>query len=100
MKTYKIAAIPGDGIGKEVIPADMKKQGKYKGFQLTQKQITEIAAKKRRLGNRIGIKAREASAIEERIVTRKPAVASGLLEWLNETLWHRRHRARGRRHPT
>ncbi len=44
----KLAAkIPaGKKQGKEVIPADMKKQGKYKGFSLTQKQVTEIATKK------------------------------------------------------
>jgi large subunit ribosomal protein L11 len=32
--------------GKEVIPADAKKQGKYKGFTISQKQLLEIAAKK------------------------------------------------------
>lgn len=32
--------------GKEVIPADAKKQGKYKGFTITQAQLKEIAAKK------------------------------------------------------
>src|SRR5436190_3377957 len=44
----KLAAkIPaGKKQGKEVIPADSKKGGKYKGFTLTQKQVTEIAQKK------------------------------------------------------
>ena len=32
--------------GKEVIPADGKKGGKYKGFSLTKKQVEEIAKKK------------------------------------------------------
>ncbi len=32
--------------GKEVIPADAKKQGKYKGFTISQAQLKEIAAKK------------------------------------------------------
>ncbi|MEO2088182.1 MAG: 50S ribosomal protein L11 [Gemmataceae bacterium] len=32
--------------GKEVIPADAKKQGKYKGFTITQAQLKEIASKK------------------------------------------------------
>ena len=32
--------------GKEVIPGDQKKQGKYKGFSLTKKQLLEIAGKK------------------------------------------------------
>lgn len=44
----KLAAkIPaGKKQGKEVIPADSKKGGKYKGFTLTKKQIEEIAKKK------------------------------------------------------
>jgi large subunit ribosomal protein L11 len=44
----KLAAkIPaGKKQGKEVIPADAKKGGKYKGFSLTKKQIEEIAKKK------------------------------------------------------
>jgi large subunit ribosomal protein L11 len=44
----KLAAkIPaGKKQGKEVIPADAKKQGKYKNHSLTMKQVTEIAAKK------------------------------------------------------
>src|SRR6266540_6009619 len=33
--------------GKEVIPADAKKGGKYKGFSVTKKQVEEIAKKKR-----------------------------------------------------
>ncbi|MFO0848886.1 MAG: 50S ribosomal protein L11 [Gemmataceae bacterium] len=32
--------------GKDVIPADAKKAGKYKGFTVTQKQVQEIAQKK------------------------------------------------------
>src|SRR3954471_907933 len=32
--------------GGDVIPADQKKQGKYKGFTVTQKQVMDIAAKK------------------------------------------------------
>ena len=32
--------------GKEVIPADAKKQGKYKGFTISQTQLLEIAGKK------------------------------------------------------
>jgi large subunit ribosomal protein L11 len=32
--------------GKEVIPADAKKQGKYKGFTISKKQLLEIASKK------------------------------------------------------
>lgn len=32
--------------GKEAIPADAKKAGKYKGATITQKQLLEIAAKK------------------------------------------------------
>ena len=32
--------------GKEVIPADAKKGGKYKGFSVTKKQVEEIAKKK------------------------------------------------------
>jgi large subunit ribosomal protein L11 len=32
--------------GKEVIPADAKKHGKYKGFTISQAQLKEIAAKK------------------------------------------------------
>ena len=32
--------------GKEVIPADAKKGGKYKGFSVTKKQVKEIAAQK------------------------------------------------------
>ncbi len=32
--------------GKDVIPADAKKAGKYKGFSVTQKQVQEIAQKK------------------------------------------------------
>jgi large subunit ribosomal protein L11 len=44
----KLAAkIPaGKKQGKEVIPADGKKGGKYIGFSLTKKQVTEIAQKK------------------------------------------------------
>jgi large subunit ribosomal protein L11 len=44
----KLAAkIPaGKKQGKEVIPSDQKKAGKYKGFTLTQKQVLEIASKK------------------------------------------------------
>jgi large subunit ribosomal protein L11 len=44
----KLAAqIPaGKKQGKAVIPAEAKKQGKYKGFTLTQKQVLEIASKK------------------------------------------------------
>lgn len=44
----KLAAkIPaGKKQGKEVIPADSKKGGKYKGFTLTKQQIAEIAKKK------------------------------------------------------
>ncbi len=44
----KLAAkIPhGKKQGKEVIPGDAKKQGKYKGFTVTQKQVTDIATKK------------------------------------------------------
>jgi large subunit ribosomal protein L11 len=44
----KLAAkIPaGKKQGKEVIPADAKKGGTYKGFSLTKKQIAEIAKKK------------------------------------------------------
>jgi large subunit ribosomal protein L11 len=44
----KLAAkIPaGKKQGKEVIPADAKKGGKYKGFTLTKKQVEEIAKKK------------------------------------------------------
>ncbi len=44
----KLAAkIPhGKKQGKEVIPADSKKQGKYKGFTLTKKQVQDIATKK------------------------------------------------------
>ena len=44
----KLAAkIPaGKKQGKEVIPADSKKGGKYKGFTLTKKQVEEIAKKK------------------------------------------------------
>ena len=44
----KLAAkIPaGKKQGKEVIPADAKKGGKYKGFTLTKKQVEEIARKK------------------------------------------------------
>ena len=44
----KLAAkIPaGKKQGKEVIPADSKKGGKYKGFSLTKKQVSEIAKKK------------------------------------------------------
>jgi large subunit ribosomal protein L11 len=44
----KLAAkIPaGKKQGKEVIPADAKKGGKYKGFSLTKAQIAEIAKKK------------------------------------------------------
>jgi large subunit ribosomal protein L11 len=32
--------------GGEVIPADMKKSGKYKGFKVTRKQVEEIAQRK------------------------------------------------------
>ena len=32
--------------GGDVIPADQKKQGKYKGFSVTKKQVQEIATKK------------------------------------------------------
>jgi large subunit ribosomal protein L11 len=32
--------------GKEVIPADQKKGGKYKGFTVTKKQVKDIAAQK------------------------------------------------------
>lgn len=32
--------------GKEVIPADSKKGGKYKGFSVTKKQVKDIAAQK------------------------------------------------------
>jgi large subunit ribosomal protein L11 len=32
--------------GKDVIPADSKKGGKYKGFSVTQQQVREIAQKK------------------------------------------------------
>jgi large subunit ribosomal protein L11 len=32
--------------GGDVIPADQKKQGKYKGFTVTKKQVLDIAAKK------------------------------------------------------
>ena len=44
----KLAAkIPaGKKQGKEVIPADAKKGGKYKGFSVTKKQVKEIAAQK------------------------------------------------------
>ena len=44
----KLAAkIPaGKKQGKEVIPPDAKKGGKYKGFSLTKKQVAEIAKKK------------------------------------------------------
>jgi len=44
----KLAAkIPaGKKQGKEVIPADGKKGGKYIGFSLTKKQVSEIAQKK------------------------------------------------------
>jgi large subunit ribosomal protein L11 len=44
----KLAAkIPaGKKQGKEVIPADAKKGGKYKGFTLTKKQVEDIAKKK------------------------------------------------------
>src|SRR3954452_4490265 len=44
----KLAAkIPaGKKQGKEVIPADAKKGGKYKGFMLTKKQVEESAKKK------------------------------------------------------
>lgn len=44
----KLAAkIPaGKKQGREVIPADAKKSGKYKGFTLTRKQVEEIAKKK------------------------------------------------------
>ena len=44
----KLAAkIPaGKKQGKEVIPADGKKGGKYLGFTLTKKQVSEIAQKK------------------------------------------------------
>jgi large subunit ribosomal protein L11 len=44
----KLAArIPaGKKQGKEVIPAEAKKGGKYKGFSLTKKQVEEIAKKK------------------------------------------------------
>lgn len=44
----KLAAkIPaGKKQGKEVIPADAKKSGKYKGFTITKKQVEEIARKK------------------------------------------------------
>jgi large subunit ribosomal protein L11 len=44
----KLAAkIPaGKKQGKEVIPPDGKKGGKYKGFSLTKKQVQEIAKKK------------------------------------------------------
>ena len=41
------AKIPtGKKQGKEVIPADAKKGGKYKGFTVTKKQVEEIAKKK------------------------------------------------------
>jgi hypothetical protein len=41
------AKIPaGKKQGKEVIPPDSKKGGKYKGFSLTKKQVGEIAKKK------------------------------------------------------
>ncbi|GIW85484.1 MAG: 50S ribosomal protein L11 [Thermogemmata sp.] len=44
----KLAAkIPaGKKQGKEVIPPDAKKSGKYKGFSITRKQVEEIARKK------------------------------------------------------
>jgi large subunit ribosomal protein L11 len=44
----KLAAkIPaGKKQGKEVIPADSKKGGKYKGFSLTKAQVADIAKKK------------------------------------------------------
>lgn len=44
----KLAAkIPaGKKQGKEVIPADSKKGGKYKGFKLSQAQVLDIAKKK------------------------------------------------------
>ncbi|MCS7020644.1 MAG: 50S ribosomal protein L11 [Gemmataceae bacterium] len=44
----KLAAkIPaGKKQGKEVIPPDAKKSGKYKGFTITKKQVEEIARKK------------------------------------------------------
>src|SRR5476651_2691353 len=44
----KLAAkIPaGKKQGKEVIPADAKKQGKYKNHSVTKKQVMEIAQKK------------------------------------------------------
>lgn len=44
----KLAAkIPaGKKQGKEVIPSDAKKQGKYKGFSLSKKQVLDIAQKK------------------------------------------------------
>jgi large subunit ribosomal protein L11 len=44
----KLAAkIPaGKKQGKEVIPADAKKGGKYKGFSLTKKQVEDIARQK------------------------------------------------------
>ena len=44
----KLAAkIPaGKKQGKEVIPADSKKGGKYKGFSLTKQQVADIAKKK------------------------------------------------------
>ena len=44
----KLAAkIPaGKKQGKEVIPADAKKGGKYKGFSLTKQQVQDIAKKK------------------------------------------------------
>src|SRR2546430_7076285 len=46
----KLAAkIPaGKKQGKEVIPADGKKGGKYVGFTLTEKQVTEIAEKNKK----------------------------------------------------
>jgi large subunit ribosomal protein L11 len=37
---------PGKKQGKEVIPAEAKKSGKYKGFTITKKQVEEIARKK------------------------------------------------------
>lgn len=44
----KLAAkIPaGKKQGKEVIPPDAKKSGRYKGFSITRKQVEEIARKK------------------------------------------------------
>ena len=77
----KLAAkIPaGKKQGKEVIPADAKKGGKYKGFTLTKKQVEEIAKKKLTDLNARDVE--HAARIIEGTARSMGITVSGLMSW-------------------